>query len=421
MISGDRPALVPVPFAESGGKATIPDTTVDPGRASWTEGFPPETRQPISAGGIPPNGEDMNGVLYDIANWARWIGAGGPVAYDGTFATAIGGYPKGTVLSNSGFSGRWFSLVNSNTSNPDAGGTGWINMMPLVSTIAASATLTIKQQGMIPVDATSGNVTITLPSVFSALALPIQYQFVRVDGTANTVTITRVGSQTIEGVASISLPVGGRLALTGDGSTTWRIVSSVGRSGMQVFSSSGTFTVPAGVFNIFVRVWGAGGAGGTSSDGNYPGGGGGGGGYGEGIYAVTPGASISVTIGAGGVGGPGGSTSVGTLLTATGGNLGEAGSAGGIGGGATGGTVAGAPLGLIGNSGSNGIYYGSPGGTVEGGNGGAAFGGQPVRAVGTASLPLNGVQGSFPGGGGSGGTGGSGSGPGSGGAAVIMW
>jgi hypothetical protein len=58
----------------------------------------------------------------------------------------------------------------------------------------------------------------------------------------------------------------------------------------------GTWTVPAGVTKIYAEVWGGGG-GGTGT------GGGGGGGYIAGIIIVTPGGSVSYSIGAGGAAG----------------------------------------------------------------------------------------------------------------------
>ena len=227
MQFSDRPTLIPIPFAESGGKATIPDTTVDPGRASWTAGFPPETRQPISAGGIPPNGEDMNGVLFDVADWSRWAGAGGPVGYDATFSTAVGGYPRGAVLASATGQGFWYSFLNNNTNDPDAGGAGWINTLSTFTAVTSSATLNIRQQGIVLIDATAGNITVTLPSAGTPGLIPIKYSFIRTDSTTSTVTISRAGSDTIEGVTSLTIYVANRITLVSDGASAWRMIGSV--------------------------------------------------------------------------------------------------------------------------------------------------------------------------------------------------
>lgn len=132
MQSSSSPKKISIPFANSGDKQPIPDVSqigIVNGRASYPDGFPPLTRTPISAGGVPPYGTDMNGVLFDISNAARWSAAGAPYKYDATFSASIGGYPRGAILSNSVGDGFWQSIVENNTSNPDSGGAGWINAL----------------------------------------------------------------------------------------------------------------------------------------------------------------------------------------------------------------------------------------------------------------------------------------------------
>lgn len=102
--------------------------------------------------------------------------------------------------------------------------------------------------------------------------------------------------------------------LTADSSTAtglkWAAVAS-GYSTYQLFTSSTTWTVPAGITKVAVYGVGGGGGGGsgsieTTSSGAQAGSGGGGGQMGfEPFYSVTPGASITVTIGAGGNGAAG--------------------------------------------------------------------------------------------------------------------
>ena len=71
----------------------------------------------------------------------------------------------------------------------------------------------------------------------------------------------------------------------------------------QTFSSSGSFTVPAGVTAITVEAWGGGGAGGGATGNSSAGGGGAGGSYVKNIgYTVIPGNAYTVTVGTGGVG-----------------------------------------------------------------------------------------------------------------------
>ena len=128
MQQASIPAKFPVPFAASGTKNTIPSTSqigILNGVASLPDGFPPLTFLPVAAGGVPPYGADMNGILFAISSWAQWESAGGPVTYDAAFSTAIGGYPKGAWLTSAAGGSWWVSLVDNNTTNPDAGGAGW--------------------------------------------------------------------------------------------------------------------------------------------------------------------------------------------------------------------------------------------------------------------------------------------------------
>lgn len=131
MLSSQKPKLIPVAFATRGAKQDIPvasQVSVTPGRASYTDGFPPLTRTPLSAGGIPPYGTDFNGVLNEISAAIRWANAGMGYTYDAAFSSSVGGYPKGAQLTKSTNDGIWLNTVESNTSNPDTGGAGWVDM-----------------------------------------------------------------------------------------------------------------------------------------------------------------------------------------------------------------------------------------------------------------------------------------------------
>ena len=129
----DIPDRFNIPFAESagGGYITYPvpeasQIGIADGRASLTTGFPPLNFLPVGAGGVPPFGQDMNGLLKQITEWSRWLAGGSAVPFNSAFSTAIGGYPLGAVLSSATANTLWLNTVDDNTTNPDVGGTGWV-------------------------------------------------------------------------------------------------------------------------------------------------------------------------------------------------------------------------------------------------------------------------------------------------------
>lgn len=81
---------------------------------------------------------------------------------------------------------------------------------------------------------------------------------------------------------------------------------------MEVLTSGVSWTVPNGVHFVRVRLWGGGGDGNGTTGGSS-------GGYGEAIHTVTPGAAITIAIGAGGTGGGAGGTTTFDTINATGG------------------------------------------------------------------------------------------------------
>lgn len=135
-----RPTNYSVPFADAGVKNAIPLAPTGTGKASFTEGFPPVTMQSIRTGGIPPEGKDFNGILYDITSHTIWVNSGGQYRFDPALSTDIGGYPAGMVLQSNDGLAAYVSAVNNNTtdfnSTPASIGTLW---MPWAGASVASA------------------------------------------------------------------------------------------------------------------------------------------------------------------------------------------------------------------------------------------------------------------------------------------
>jgi hypothetical protein len=145
------------------------------------------------------------------------------------------------------------------------------------------------------------------------------------------------------------------------GSDNFNSSAAVGTRG-QVFTSSGTFTVPAGVSAVKVTVVGGGGGGGTRTTTGISGGGGGGGIAIEYITGLTAGTNISVTVGAGGnAATTGGTSSFAEYCSATGGASSGTNSTAGGGGG----TGSGGNINITGGTGGNGINGSGSGGALQ--------------------------------------------------------
>lgn len=155
----DAPVKISEAWAQGGDFNVIPipsQIPITPGAASFTTGFPPLTMTDPVAGGIGPSGLDMNGLGNALSVIDRWMCAGAGFLFDSSFATAIGGYPKGArVLAASG-NGYWLSMADNNSNNPDTGGAGWT----LQGASASSSVYASTQQTLV-----SGNQKILFNSV----------------------------------------------------------------------------------------------------------------------------------------------------------------------------------------------------------------------------------------------------------------
>lgn len=111
------------------------------------------------------------------------------------------------------------------------------------ATITSDTTLTVQNCGLVLVDCTGGNVALTLPTSGSTTDDAI-YNIRRLDGTSNTLTLSRGGSDTIEGASSL-IPIGarGNLAIQlPAGGSDWKItgVSSPAHGRCRLSYQSGT-------------------------------------------------------------------------------------------------------------------------------------------------------------------------------------
>ncbi|MEH4119591.1 hypothetical protein POX18_13255, partial [Escherichia coli] len=103
----------------------LPTTPAGDNTASYDLGFPPITMILKSAGGLPPKGQDMNQILYELSSLCRWSSAGALNAFDSDFSTAVGGYPLGAVLISDDGATIYISTINNNTNDPNTSSAGW--------------------------------------------------------------------------------------------------------------------------------------------------------------------------------------------------------------------------------------------------------------------------------------------------------
>lgn len=338
------------PFAaDDAAKVEIPVTTANPLRASQSLGFPPLTMQPPESGGVPPEGEDFNGAMNQVARVAWWMLAGGALPFDNAWANNanIGGYPQGATVAAADLLGEWFSTADNNTNNPDTNGASWVpgyayGATSLTGLTNANVTLTPAQAAKSTLrlaGALTGNIQIIFPIWLK--------DWIVINNCTGAFSIT---CKTAAGSGVVVSQGGGAQIVIGDGTNLSAPLQTSGRllrtsvymriAGVQNISINGgaPTTVGAGTFmplaatayaEMDVQGAGSGGAGATGATGGNvslgaPGC------AGSFAKALLPAATVGtsplvITVGlgsAGGVGGAsavGGTSSVGALVTAPGG------------------------------------------------------------------------------------------------------
>jgi len=439
-----QPDLILTPFGENATPGTIdpiPQTSGpgdDPQQATWDKGFPLVTMTPLAAGGIPPKGQDFNGVLKAISEHTVYSGAGGQYTWSAAYVAANVGYPKGALVARSDHNGYWQNTVDLNTSNPDTGGAGWL---PLSG-----------RGGDFAIDTGTANnyVCAFTPAITARIEGQVLKFKVKTANNGASTFNDGLGSAPLVGGAQ-SVLQGGELVANGDAWVQWNTSvgggsyilllctgaaeqvspatqskhamqygQAIGRLiGTQTFGLSNSpgstvYTPTPGTSYVIVELCGGGGGGGgaqaTTAGQVAAGGGGGGGGFAK-AKITSAFAGVTIVVGAGGSGGAlaangaaGTSSSFGALLSATGGGGGNAGfatappgqTAGGISGQGTLGTITNS----AGSSGGSSTAM-SVANTISGYGGGSVYGGGAVPRG--ASSPGIGLAATSPGAGGSGG------------------
>lgn len=138
-MSITEPSKILTPWASTGSKNPIPaNANNTTGAAGFDKGFPDITMTPEEAGGLPPAGQDFNGIFYQITEVIRYIQAGGQPFFSAPLSSAIGGYPKGCVILGADAVTLWQNQIDNNTNDPNSTPTGWLKIDVNLKSVLAS-------------------------------------------------------------------------------------------------------------------------------------------------------------------------------------------------------------------------------------------------------------------------------------------
>lgn len=121
------------PFGVAGDKTPIPNDTQVDGTVSYQTGFGADYERQL---GVDPAAKNIgrqtfNELMFDTTTALQEMQAGfGTSVYSLSLAQALpgGGYPKGALIPRLAGDGFWLCTVAANTSNPDTGGAGWVQI-----------------------------------------------------------------------------------------------------------------------------------------------------------------------------------------------------------------------------------------------------------------------------------------------------
>lgn len=335
MKSTDAPRKQPVPFGTNGPREDITATTpAGSNQASYDKGFPPITMTLKSAGGLPPKGQDMNQILFELSSLSRYFAAGGGYVYDSSFSTSIGGYPLSAKIPNSTGTGFWFNTVEDNQTNPEnstAALTGWIpvgsygttSISGLSATSITLTTLQASKDRLVFSGTLTGNISVVVPAWIK------KWTVVNNCNGSFSLTIKTPSGSGVVIPNSLTAEVYGNGTSIVQDSAIYGLPGRLIGNGPVLITKSGIYTPSPGTRYIIVEMVGAsGGSGGTSAtssgttvitspscQGTYA------------MFVYLNPAAQAVTIGKGGNAGPagggngstGGNSSFGSLVTCPGG------------------------------------------------------------------------------------------------------
>lgn len=209
-MSVAAPQTIVKPFAAAAvnpDNITLPipvPASVTPGVASFDTGFPAITMTDPALGGVPPFGQDFNGLFYMLSSYLAWIQGGGGFFYNAAFVAANTGYGVGAVLKSATVAGKfWYNTTADNANDPDVTPTGWVPYSVFASPTGAQA---VAPSGSFTVALTAGAGFLEVTPAAAATLTNVTGAFV-----GQILTITN-----LSGAFSLTIQAGANFRMNGD-------------------------------------------------------------------------------------------------------------------------------------------------------------------------------------------------------------
>ena len=249
-----NPVLIPQAFAANGSKNNIQNTRQpgqDPEDATWSDGFPNVTMQPVESGGLPPKGMDFNGILNALSATIVHMQKGNLFYFDKAYCDAFGGYQKGAVLLADDGTKVFISVADKNTNNPNQNPQYW-EVIAGIGLNAASASKLFEGRNIGGVFF-DGTQDIDLPGVNTRG---------NQDTTGNASTATyagqiaarKIGGVTFNAKTDIDLPgvnIKGNQDTSGNAATATKLQNAACINGIPFDGSKDINATPAGAVQFF--------------------------------------------------------------------------------------------------------------------------------------------------------------------------